>query len=150
MRPASSPVLPALIAPGQGTAPRCASGTGIETPIGYHSFRATGITDYHTNGVGASRSLSAWPGTPTRKPGASMIGATMTSAWGKWSGSGFDGASGGPDHFLANRIQQFLFPTWSRSRLALVLHTVGLVVENIFQKVRFPRRQNHYNLALLH
>jgi integrase/recombinase XerD len=30
---------------------RCrASGVGIETPMCYHTFRATGITDYVTNG----------------------------------------------------------------------------------------------------
>jgi hypothetical protein len=28
----------------------CAAGAGIETAIGCHTFRATGITDYLTNG----------------------------------------------------------------------------------------------------
>ena len=37
-----------------------------------------------------SRSRNAWPDTRTRKPPGFTTGATMTSAWGKSSGSGFE------------------------------------------------------------
>jgi integrase/recombinase XerD len=56
---------------------RRASDAGIETAIGCHTFRATGITDYLTNG-GRSRSHRAWPGTRTPKPPAFTTGATTT------------------------------------------------------------------------
>jgi hypothetical protein len=39
---------------------------GIETAMGCRTFRATGITDYLTNG-GVSRSRNAWPVTRNAK-----------------------------------------------------------------------------------
>jgi site-specific recombinase XerD len=57
----------------------------IETSIGCHTFRATGLTNYLTNG-GKLKSPSAWPGTPTPKQPASMTGAMTTSASVKWRG----------------------------------------------------------------
>jgi hypothetical protein len=67
--------------------------TGIETKIGCHTFRATGITDYLTNG-GLSRSHRRWPVTPTPRPQACMTGAMMTSASAKSSGLGFNNSPG--------------------------------------------------------
>jgi integrase/recombinase XerD len=58
---------------------RRAADAGLETAIGCHTFRATGITDYLTNG-GASRSRSAWPATRTPRPPAFTTGAMTTSA----------------------------------------------------------------------
>ena len=74
----------------------------IETSIGCHTFRATGITDYLTNG-GESKSPSAWPGTRTQKPPASMTGAMMTSASVKWRGSGFKRARSYERNFPTGR-----------------------------------------------
>jgi hypothetical protein len=59
---------------------RRAANAGIETAIGGHTFRATGITDYLTNG-GRIAVGSVWPVTRTRKPRGFTTGATMTSAW---------------------------------------------------------------------
>jgi hypothetical protein len=53
---------------------RRSADAGIETAIGRHTFRATGIADYLTNG-GRIESRSAWPGTRTRKPRPSTTGA---------------------------------------------------------------------------
>jgi hypothetical protein len=60
------------------------------------------------------------------------------------------GAGGSADEFFGNRIQQFLFPAWACSGLASASHTVGLIVEQIFQKVRLSWCQSQYNVALLH
>jgi integrase/recombinase XerD len=69
---------------------RRAADAGIETPIGCHTFRATGITDYLTNGgrIEVAQKMAA---TRTRKSQGFMTAATMTSAWVKSSGLGFDG-----------------------------------------------------------
>jgi len=68
---------------------RCAADAGIETPIGCHTFRATGITDYLTNG-GRIEVAQKMAGHSTQRPRASMTGATMMSALAKWRGLGFD------------------------------------------------------------
>jgi integrase/recombinase XerD len=68
---------------------RRASDAGIETAIGVHTFRATGITDCLTNG-GRIEVAQRMAGHSNAKRPAYMIGATMTSAWGKSSGSGFE------------------------------------------------------------
>jgi integrase len=44
---------------------RRAAAAGIETKIGNHTFRATGITAYLKNG-GTSKGLPPWPTTPRR------------------------------------------------------------------------------------
>jgi hypothetical protein len=55
---------------------RRAADAGIETPIGCHTFRANGITDYLTNGWAyVSKWRNKWPVTPTRKPPGLLIGA---------------------------------------------------------------------------
>ena len=58
-----------------GTWCRCASDAGIETGIGCHTFRATGITDYPTNSgrIAVAQRMA----TRTRKPRTSTTGATM-------------------------------------------------------------------------
>ena len=61
---------------------RRAADAGIETPIGCHTFRATGITDYLTNG-GRIEVAQRMAGHANAKLPASMTGATMISAWGK-------------------------------------------------------------------
>jgi uncharacterized protein (TIGR03437 family) len=68
---------------------RRAKDAGIETAIGCHTFRATGLTDYLTNG-GPSKWPSAWPDTPTPKPPACTTGAPITSAFLRWPRSGFE------------------------------------------------------------
>jgi hypothetical protein len=55
---------------------RRADNAGIETAIGCHTFRATGIADYLTNGKGI-RSRNGWLGTRTQKPPGFTTGATM-------------------------------------------------------------------------
>ena len=57
-----------------------------KTPAARRALRITSRT------AGASRSRNAWPGTRTRKPPVFTTGATMTSAWAKSSGSGFEAA----------------------------------------------------------
>jgi len=68
---------------------RGASGADIETAIGCHTFRATGITATSRTAAG-SRLRNEWPGTRTPKPPGFTTGATMTSAWAKSRGSGFE------------------------------------------------------------
>lgn len=58
---------------------RRAEDVGLETTIGCHTFRATGISGYLTNG-GVLKSRSAWQATPMRRRRGFTIGATMTSA----------------------------------------------------------------------
>jgi site-specific recombinase XerD len=56
---------------------RRASDAGIETAVGCHTFRTTGITDDLTNGdrIEVARRMA---GTQTRKRRAFVTGATMT------------------------------------------------------------------------
>jgi len=68
---------------------RRASDAGIETATGCHTFRATGITDYLTNG-GRIEVAQRMAGHSNAKPPGFMTGATMTSAWARSSGSGFE------------------------------------------------------------
>src|SRR5215472_17690697 len=63
---------------------------GIETKIGCHTFRATGITDYLTNGGRIEVARRRWPVTRTRKPQADMTGEMMISASARLRGLGFD------------------------------------------------------------
>ena len=49
--------------------------------------------------------------------------------------------------FSVIEFSKFLFPAWSCSWLASASHTVGLVVEQIFQKVRLSWCQSQYNVA---
>jgi len=53
-------------------------------PIGCHTFRATGITDYLTNG-GRIEVAQRMAGRTLRRPGFTT-GATMMWAWVKWRG----------------------------------------------------------------
>jgi integrase len=62
---------------------------GIETAIGCHTFRATGIMDCLTNG-GCIEVAQRMAGHSNAKRPASTTGATMTSALAKWSGSEFE------------------------------------------------------------
>jgi integrase len=55
---------------------RRADAAGIETAIGCHTFRATGITYYLTNG-GRIEVAHAWLDIRTRKPPGFTTGATM-------------------------------------------------------------------------
>lgn len=73
-----------------GMVRRRALGAGIETAIGHQTFRATGITDYLTNG-GRIEVAQRMAGNRTRKP-AFTTGATTTSASARSRRSGFDGS----------------------------------------------------------
>ena len=57
----------------------------LKTAIGCHTFRATGITDYLTNGA-SSKSRSVWLATQMPKPQVYMTGAMMTSVSTRWRG----------------------------------------------------------------
>lgn len=59
---------------------RRASDAGIETRIRCHTFRATGITDYLTNG-GRIEVAQRMAGHANAKTTAFMTGAMMISAW---------------------------------------------------------------------
>jgi hypothetical protein len=72
------------------TVRRRASDAGIETAIGCQTFRATGITDYLTNG-GRIEVAQRMAGHSNPKRRASMTGGTTTSAWGKLRELGFEG-----------------------------------------------------------
>jgi site-specific recombinase XerD len=61
---------------------RRSAGAGIRTAIGCHTFRATGITDYLTNG-GWIEVAQRMAGHSNAKTTASTTGATTTSAWAK-------------------------------------------------------------------
>jgi site-specific recombinase XerD len=68
---------------------RRSADAGIETALGCHTFRATGITDYLTNG-GRIEVAQRIAGYSNAKTTASTTGATTTSASAKSRGSGFE------------------------------------------------------------
>ena len=64
---------------------RRAKAAGIQTQIGYHTFRAIGITIHLTNG-GTLEKAQMMAAHSTRAPPSSMIGRAMRSAWTRSSG----------------------------------------------------------------
>jgi integrase len=67
---------------------RRAADAEIETSIGCHTFRATGITDYLTNG-GRIDVAQRMAGHSNAKTTGYTIGVMTISAWAKLSGSAF-------------------------------------------------------------
>jgi integrase len=75
---------------------RRAFDAGIETAIGCHTFRATRIADYLTNGgrIAIAQRMAGHSNGKGDRP--LTTGATMIyQAWARWSGSGFNREGGG-------------------------------------------------------
>jgi integrase len=129
---------------------RRAAAAGIDTKIGNHTFRATGITASRT--AARWRTRRRWPTTPPPAPRNFMIGAPTRSDWMRSNGCGFKAntrcslSRGGPPR------SRLLATSPAASRLVLPpagrtpIHPPTMACERSPQRPHFLPARNAFDL----